>query len=337
MATLFSHLWQAIVESFLDPSERVYWGSILGALVLILIRSGRRWRQNMSILGSLRLWWHPSSRADVKLLVANNLLRMLLFPGSMGLALILARSVSQPLRGLWGESVAWNLPAEFMIFSFTLVLFLVDDFARFYLHWLQHRWAWLWCFHQVHHSAQVLTPLTLYRSHPLELVMIGFRDVLTYGTVTGIFGYLFGPKLSTWTILGVNAFAFLFNVAGANLRHSQVWIHFGRLESWFLSPAAHQLHHSRDPAHFDKNFGVCLALWDRVFGTFYDVRTVNKALTFGLELSPLDSKEQSLVLLYLEPLRQSWSLMRSSLMRLVSFLRQLRGLQTKGTFHEHIL
>ncbi len=35
----------------------------------------------------------------------------------------------------------------------------------------------------------------------------------------------------------------------------------------FVSPAHHQVHHSANPKHFNKNFGSCLALWDWMFGT----------------------------------------------------------------------
>jgi sterol desaturase/sphingolipid hydroxylase (fatty acid hydroxylase superfamily) len=130
------------------------------------------------------------------------------------------------------------------------------------------------------------------------------RDALSYGTVTGIFYFLFGSQLSTWDILGVNAFGFLFNLAGANLRHSEIWIHFGRLEPWLISPAAHQIHHSQDPLHYDKNFGVCLAIWDRWWGTHYDPRKVMTRLHFGLKDSPLSAPEQKIGTLYGEPLRQ---------------------------------
>ena len=39
-------------------------------------------------------------------------------------------------------------------------------------------------------------------------------------------------------------FGVLFNFAAANLRHSHIWISFGRFEKIFISPAQHQIHHS---------------------------------------------------------------------------------------------
>ena len=56
--------------------------------------------------------------------------------------------------------------------------------------------------------------------------------------------------------------------AYVHLQHSHMWIAFrGMLGRIFVSPAHHQVHHSDNPKHFDKNFGSCLALWDWMFGT----------------------------------------------------------------------
>ena len=47
-----------------------------------------------------------------------------------------------------------------------------------------------------------------------------------------------------------------------------------------MSPAQHQLHHSEAKRHFDRNFGVALSLWDRIFGSFH--HSVSEKLTFGI-------------------------------------------------------
>ena len=67
---------------------------------------------------------------------------------------------------------------------YTLVLFVAWDLSRFALHWALHRFETLWQFHQVHHSAEVLTPFTLYRSHPVESLLYGLRGVVVTGVVT---------------------------------------------------------------------------------------------------------------------------------------------------------
>ena len=50
-----------------------------------------------------------------------------------------------------------------------------------------------------------------------------------------------------------------------------------------MSPAHHQIHHSRNPAHFNKNLGSCLALWDWMFGTLYIPAAKREPLEFGVE------------------------------------------------------
>ena len=61
-----------------------------------------------------------------------------------------------------------------------------------------------------------------------------------------------------------------------------MWISWGdRLEHVFCSPAQHQIHHSTDPRHHDRNFGGLLSLWDWLFGTLITART-RQQITFGL-------------------------------------------------------
>jgi sterol desaturase/sphingolipid hydroxylase (fatty acid hydroxylase superfamily) len=63
---------------------------------------------------------------------------------------------------------------------------------------------------------------------------------------------------------------FLFNLLFANLRHSHVWLAWPPSLGWILgSPANHQIHHSAEERHLDKNFGGVFAIWDWMFGTLY--------------------------------------------------------------------
>ena len=104
-----------------------------------------------------------------------------------------------------------------------------------------------------------------FRVHPIESVIYFFRGLLVFGLVSGTFIWLFSRELSTYHVLGVDLLGFLFNFMAANLRHSHVWLSYGYLERWFISPVQHQLHHSIDHGH--PNFGTYLSVWDRVFGS----------------------------------------------------------------------
>src|SRR5262245_13168877 len=75
--------------------------------------------------------------------------------------------------------------------------------------------------------------------------------------------------------------AFLFITV--HLQHSHVWIATtGVLGRVILSPAHHQIHHSDNPLHFDKNFGACLSLWDWLFGTLHMPTRQREKLNFGI-------------------------------------------------------
>lgn len=100
-------------------------------------------------------------------------------------------------------------------------------------------------------------------------------------------------------VLGANAIKFALNMVGANLRHSEVPLRYWRwLENIVMSPAQHQIHHSIDSMHYDKNFGVGLALWDRAFNTHCH-SLPNQKLRYGIVQT--QRHPHSLTTLYLQP------------------------------------
>jgi sterol desaturase/sphingolipid hydroxylase (fatty acid hydroxylase superfamily) len=171
-----------------------------------------------------------------------------------------------------------------------------------------HKIPFLWEFHKVHHSAKVLTPFTIYRSHPVESLLYAFRMTLTQGLVVGICYYCFGPTLKMYDILGANALVFVFNFFGSNLRHSHIWLSWGdRVERYIISPAQHQIHHSANPKHFDANFGSALALWDRLFSCHIYASAINhqqgEKITYGISAN--HQGHHSLAQIYIEPFKKA--------------------------------
>lgn len=153
----------------MDPSKRVYLAYLLGSLVLVLlwmaVAAARNQRAQAMDL------WH---RLDYQLLAINPLVRGLLM-GVLGISLVpIALATNDGLDALIGTlSLEWS--AVQVTATYTLVLFLADDFTRFLLHYLMHRLPWLWSIHRLHHSAEVMTPFTVYRSHPLESLLYSLR------------------------------------------------------------------------------------------------------------------------------------------------------------------
>lgn len=179
----------------------------------------------------------------------------------------------------------------------TLTLFVVDDFLRWYVHFLFHRIPELWEFHKVHHSAEVLNFATAERHHPVEVLITATVLTTAYGIINGIFIALFGEHVTVTSVAGANIFLFVFNLAGGALRHSPFWISFGpRVEKWVISPAMHQIHHSDKVEHYDRNMGGSLAVWDRMFGTLHIPRG-REIEGFGIGEETRDFRSMEVIML----------------------------------------
>ena len=126
--------------------------------------------------------------------------------------------------------------------------------------------------------------------------------------------------------MNVNAGIFAFYLIGYNLRHSQIWLSYPRWLSYILiSPAQHQIHHSIDKKHWDRNMGLIFAFWDWVFGTLYVPKGYEK-LEYGIsrdEPNPFNS----VVEIYLKPFRMAYDLMRPAAPRRLALI----GLIAVGT------
>ena len=267
-----------------DPGKRLYWMHVLSAALLALVycRCAAR-RQSIGDLASSVLdsayWWNRSTRLDYGLFAVNNFLKVAMFAPVLGGQVAVSLVVTKFLHFNIAESHLFVWPPIAITVAFTIVAFLFDDFMRFVVHWLMHRVPILWHFHRLHHTATTLTPFTVHRTHPVESFINSSRAVLSLGLVSGVFVWLFGHGLQVWDILGVNALGFVMTLAGSNLRHSHIPLHFGVAESLLISPAQHQLHHSVDHNH--PNLGSFLSWWDRLCGSWMAGREA-RDLRFGL-------------------------------------------------------
>ena len=252
-------------EYFVNPSQRVYWLYALSSLLIALIYLYFHPKQKRVNL-SPKLWLHPSATLDYRYFAISFFIKIwLVMPiifGANEVAVVTQSFLSETFGFISLRGVSYMQ----IMLLFTLTLFVVSDFTRYWLHRFMHTIPFLWKFHKVHHSAKVLTPITFYRVHPLENILFGFRFSLSIGIVTGIFIYLFGGLLSLMDVLGVNIVIFVFNLLGSNLRHSHIKLKYPRwIENIFISPFQHQIHHSTE--FYNYNFGGTLALWDLWFKT----------------------------------------------------------------------
>ncbi len=322
METVFFDYLTRLVGDFVDPSKRVFLGylaaaaAIAAAVTLIAARrtpDGGRGALRERLF-SRRIWWSRSARADYGLYAVNRAVMMGVVPRLVG-QLAVATALFEACHAVFGVPPGWGraLPAWAVVAAFTLGQFLLDDLSRYLVHRALHRWPLLWAFHKVHHSAETLTPLTVFRTHPVEGVLFALRSAAAHGTAIALFVFLFGEAVDLATVLGANIFLFAFNAAGSNLRHSHVPIGYGAtLERILISPAQHQIHHSVAPEHHDRNFGSVLAIWDRIGGTLA-LSEPGRALRFGLdENANAAAGTHRLATLYFGPLAEAGRTLRHS-------------------------
>ena len=283
----------------LDPSARTFWGGLLFSAVVVALL----WRLRGAPGLHVRQFWNGSARVDYGLILTKPVIVAVIgLPSlltTLGVAMTTIRVLRDwagPIGPFSGAVSPWVVTAVY-----TVTLFVVWDLSRFGLHWVMHRSTLLWQFHQVHHSASSLTPLTLYRVHPVESLLYQLRGVIVTGLMTGAFAFAFGPRTVEFQLWGVNALGLLFSTVSGNLRHSHVRWGFGPgLERWLISPAQHQLHHSPAVEHSGANLGTWLAVWDRFAGS---LRVSGSAdVEFGLLPEHCNHRPDSLLSALFDPL-----------------------------------
>jgi len=312
------YLLARIADPFLsplDPGHRVYWlylcTALALALVLFIFGSERPGKPSLGrFLHSClpkSVYLHRSARLDYGYFVINRIaFGLVLLPVVSAVSLLSAAGTSTLLYGLWSQPAIQLSDGAGWTVVQTMVSILAMDFGLFLAHCLQHRVPVLWEFHKVHHSAQVLTPVTAYRMHPVDDVLSMSLAGLSGGIVVGTFHFLQPGNAGSITVLGLNAVLFLYYLAGYNLRHSHLWLSYGPILSRiFISPAQHQIHHSKASQHWSKNFGFIFACWDQWFGSLYVPRG-KESIEVGLPDGE-DEQYSSIRRLYCLPFMKSAS------------------------------
>lgn len=316
----------SIFEHFFDPKKRLFVGYLFAALGIAFF-----WlllSKKLTIGNALRkifdrsVFFSTSSRADFKVFLINRSLTFFISPLLLTQLVVATFIFNLLLKIDWGIwSFAFTPSKAVVVASFTFFVFVLDDFTKYIVHRWMHKWPLLWSLHKVHHSASHLTPITIYRTHPLEGIVFSLRSAFAQGLSIAVFFYLFGNQVDLFTVLGANVLVFAFNVAGSNLRHSHIGIQYWRwLEYILISPAQHQLHHSIAEEHYDKNFGATLAIWDWLFGSLH-----HSVETEGLELGVIEDtsdRAHGLYALYAGPLIEMAGYLTKQWKRLKPALRR---------------
>ncbi|WP_252177889.1 sterol desaturase family protein [Endozoicomonas sp. 4G] len=309
-------LYDALTISFLSTS-RLHVGFLLSSALFALVSYiyySKKDHQDYSVKGFFsfltpkNIYLSRSAWADVKIFLGNSVIQGLLTP----LKLLLSSAsfaflMNSFLSSTWTSPGWTGGPYGFILFAF--VYMMVSDFAYYVAHTVNHKLPFFWEIHAVHHSPKTMTPLSLYRKHPLDFIFDGVIRRSISGSLMGILLFLFMGKVDVLTILGLSFTSFVFRFAGSNLRHSHIWLHWGHvLNHIFISPAHHQIHHSTRMKHWGKNNGQVLAIWDWMFGTLVlPTEDLRNNLTFGLVNNEPDPY-LDLRTAYVRPLENMWQM-----------------------------
>lgn len=283
-------IWNTIREviyqgwhNFVDLNTRIHFLYFLSAVILTFYVY-KKLKLNGGFLKYLlpkENYLGTSAIIDYSFFVANLFFKVLFLGGLNYWSINEANNFNEWLLANFGMP-EYRISLTTVILLYTIVYLVISDLSYYVLHLLYHKIPFLWRFHKVHHSATALNPLTQYRVHPVELALNNFRFFGVLIFMNGLFDYFTPAQYGPITIFGINATLFLFNIWGANLRHSHVKLtYFSWLENWLISPYQHQIHHSAQKELYDKNIGSKLAIWDRLFGTLVKSDEV-KELKLGL-------------------------------------------------------
>lgn len=212
---------------------------------------------------------HPSARADALFWITKRLIMpFLLIPAGMVFVGGMALGVRTLIWTVFGLDAPFfgDAPGPVMVVLFTFTMILAYDLSYYFYHMLQHRIPFLWELHKVHHSAEVMVGITKDRVHPLDDFMNRIWDGIIPGICFGLWMVIWADPVEA-SIFGINVYVMRNILMMDFVRHTHFKISFGKLDNYILSPHWHQLHHSVDPKHYDRNFGLMLSIWDRMFGT----------------------------------------------------------------------
>lgn len=183
-------------------------------------------------------------------------------------------------RGITWGILAWVYQYHFVEFQnrilYWILLFVAEDFVYYILHVVDHYTRFFWASHVTHHSSEQFNLTVGFRSSVFQplyrflyfipLSLLGFKavDMAVMYSITQIYGILvhtsYVPKFRKMP--------------------------FMLLEYVFVTPSQHRVHHASNTEYLDKNMGMCLSIWDRLFGTFQeeiDGLPIRYGLTYPLE------------------------------------------------------
>jgi sterol desaturase/sphingolipid hydroxylase (fatty acid hydroxylase superfamily) len=235
----FGGVWKRLHEEYwlLLFASPVFYAASAGILLLEKFYPADREQPLLSVsLAQDFVWIFFEAVMKVTVLVAFSALIRAVIRRKLGFAIL----------GVWADWPVW---------SRWVMAVLAADFLGWFHHFVRHKVHVFWLFHTVHHSQKHLNMFTDFRYHVVEYVVANTIRVSVMTVLN--FGH---PEI----VLYVLAHEWYARFYHANIRTNLGWLRY-----ILVTPQSHRVHHSPEPRHWDKNFGVIFSIWDRMFGTQY--------------------------------------------------------------------
>jgi sterol desaturase/sphingolipid hydroxylase (fatty acid hydroxylase superfamily) len=234
----------------------------------------------LSNLHHRRAYTFKDTLASVYLLLANSSIDLLFRTIYVGALLYF---YNRNIYAIRNTAVYW------------LLLLVLEDFLYYWLHRFDHEIRLFWAVHVTHHSSEKMNFAVGFRSSVFQpmyrfiyfipLALLGFKpvDIIFIYSATQIWGIFV---------------------------HTELINKMGWLEYIFVTPSHHRVHHASNPKYLDRNMGMFLIIWDKMFGTFQQELTVQQytPIRYGLT-KPLQSSNPAIVIFH------EWTLIAKDLAR----------------------
>ncbi len=155
-----------------------------------------------------------------------------------------------------------------------VLLFLLEDVTFYTIHWVDHHVRLFWAVHVTHHSSMDFN------------ISVGLRSSL----FEPIYRFIYFIPMA-W--LGFHPIDIFFTYSVTQLYgvfiHTQYINKLGFWEYLFATPSLHRVHHGSNVKYLDRNMGMFLIIWDKIFGTYQkEEEPVVYGLTKNLESHRMD-------------------------------------------------
>ena len=172
-------------------------------------------------------------------------------------------NITKDILGLIVAVISYSwLESNYAFFELNVVwwmfplVFVVKDFAGYWIHRFEHMVNYFWNRHMIHHSSEEYNLACALRqsiSQIFSLTIFILFPLALLGVPTEVFAI----------VAPIHLFA-------------QFWYHtqhihrMGILEKIIVTPSHHRVHHAINEIYLDRNFSQIFIVWDKWFGTFQE-------------------------------------------------------------------